>query len=215
MVLKACIFDLDGVIVDTAKYHYLAWKRLAEGLGFHFTEHDNERLKGVSRFDSLKILLSIGKIEKTEQEFEELAAIKNQWYVEYVSRLTPSEILPGTLEILDFLKKRNIPVAIGSSSRNARIILSCIGLESAFGSIVDGTRIARAKPDPEVFTKAADDLGVNYSECIVFEDAFTGIEAAKNAGMKAVGIGAPDILIQADLVIPSLDKLDYNKLFEL
>jgi beta-phosphoglucomutase len=215
MVLKACIFDLDGVIVDTAKYHYLAWKRLAESLGFIFTEQDNERLKGVSRFDSLRILLSIGKIEKTEQEFEELAAIKNQWYVEYVSRLTPSEILPGTLEILDFLKKRNIPVAIGSSSRNARIILSCIGLESAFGSIVDGTRIARAKPDPEVFTKAADDLGVNYSECIVFEDAFTGIEAAKNAGMKAVGIGALDILIQADLVIPSLDKLDYNKLFEL
>jgi len=214
-MLKACIFDLDGVIVDTAKYHYLAWKRLAKNLGFTFTEQDNERLKGVSRFDSLKILLSIGKIEKKEQEFEELAAIKNQWYVEYVSRLTPSEILPGTLEILDFLKKRNIPVAIGSSSRNARIILNCIGLENAFDSIVDGTRIAKAKPDPEVFTKAADDLGVNYSECIVFEDAFTGIEAAKNAGMKAIGIGAPDILIQADMVVPSLDKLDYNKLFEL
>jgi beta-phosphoglucomutase len=215
MLLKACIFDLDGVIVDTAKYHYLAWKRLAKGLGFDFTEHDNERLKGVSRVDSLKILLSIGHVEKTDQEIEVLASIKNQWYVEYISQLTPNEILPGTYEFLRFLKSHDIPVAIGSSSKNARLILKCIGLESAFNSIVDGNRIAKAKPDPEVFTKAAEDLGVNYSECIVFEDAFTGIEAAKNAGMKSVGIGEPDILKQADLVVPSLDKLDYNKLFEL
>ncbi len=214
-MIKACIFDLDGVIVDTAKYHYLAWKKLAKGLGFEFTEHHNERLKGVSRMDSLKILLSIGGIEKNEQEMEVLASVKNQWYVEYISQLTPAEILPGTFEILDFLNKHNILVAVGSSSRNARTILKCIGLEKAFGSIVDGIRLSKAKPDPEVFTKAADDLGVNYSECIVFEDAFTGIEAAKNAGMKAIGIGEPDVLNQADMVVPSLDKLDFNKLFKL
>jgi beta-phosphoglucomutase len=214
-MIRACIFDLDGVLVDTAKYHYLAWKRLAEGLGFNFTEHHNERLKGVSRMDSLRILLSIGGIKKSEQEMEVLASIKNQWYVEYISQLTSEDILPGTLEILDFLKKHNILVAVGSSSRNARTILKGIGLEESFMSIVDGTRIVKAKPDPEVFTKAADDMGVSYSECIVFEDAITGVQAAKNAGMKAIGIGDSDVLNHADMVVPSLEKLDFDKLFEL
>jgi beta-phosphoglucomutase len=214
MPIKACIFDLDGVIVDTAKYHYLAWKKLANGMGFDFTEHHNERLKGVGRIDSLRILLSIGGIEKDEREIELLADIKNKWYVEYISQLTPDDILPGVLEILEFLKQNNIRVAIGSSSKNARTILKCIGLESSFESIVDGTRITKAKPDPEVFAKAADDLHVKYSECIVFEDAFTGIEAAKNAGMKTIGIGDTDILNMANLVVSSLEKLDFNKILE-
>jgi len=213
-MIKACIFDLDGVIVDTAKYHYLAWKRLAKGLGFDFTERHNERLKGVARIDSLKILLSIGGIKKNEQEIELLAEVKNKWYVEYISQLTPADILPGTHEILTFLKEHNILVALGSSSKNATTIIEHIGLKSDFEAVVDGNRLTKAKPDPEVFTKAADDLKVEYKYCIVFEDAITGIEAAKRAGMKAIGIGDPFFLKQADLVVPSLDKLEFKKILE-
>jgi beta-phosphoglucomutase len=214
-MIKACIFDLDGVIVDTAKYHYLAWKRLAESLGFNYTEHDNEQLKGVGRMDSLKRLLTIGGITKKEEELEILAAQKNQWYVEYISRLTPAEILPGAIDLLDILKKQKILLAIGSSSKNATTILKCIKIDDKFDSIVDGNRITHAKPDPEVFTKAADDLHVSYSECVVFEDAITGIQAAINAGMKTIGIGEPSVLNKAGMVVPSLDKLDYHKIFEL
>jgi beta-phosphoglucomutase len=215
MSLKACIFDLDGVIVDTAKYHYYAWKRLAETLGFYFSEEENEKLKGVSRMESLKILLSVGKISKTQKEMEELAELKNKWYVEYISTITPKDILPGSLEVLDFLKNRNIKLAIGSASKNARTILKGLEIENIFNTIIDGNRVTKAKPDPEIFMTAAEDLKVNYNECIVFEDAFSGIEAAKNAGMKAVGIGEKTILIKADIVIKSLEDLNCNILFEL
>lgn len=215
MQISACIFDLDGVIVDTAKYHYLAWKRLADELGFFFSEEHNERLKGVSRMDSLEILLSVGKIKKTDAEKEYLAARKNAWYVEYISNLSPDEILPGAIELLKFLKSKNIKIALGSASKNARAILKGINLEHAFDSIVDGTRIGKAKPDPQVFTTGADDLGVKYNECIVFEDAEAGIEAAIRAGMKSVGIGNPEQLKRANLVVPSLDKLIFTQLWSL
>jgi beta-phosphoglucomutase len=215
-MIKACIFDLDGVIVDTAKYHYLAWKRLADELGFFFSEQNNERLKGVSRMDSLEILLSVGKItNKTAEEIEFLATKKNKWYVEYISHITPEEILPGALEIIGFLKLKDIKIALGSASKNAMSILKGIKLEKAFDSIVDGNRISKAKPDPQVFTTGADDLGVKYSECIVFEDAEAGIEAAIRAGMRCVGIGSPVQLGKANIVVSGLDKLDFNKLFEI
>jgi beta-phosphoglucomutase len=210
-MIKACIFDLDGVIVDTAKYHYLAWKRLAEELGFFFSEEHNERLKGVSRMDSLKILLSVGGISKSAEEMDGLADKKNKWYVEYIGKLTPADILPGSLEILNFCKKNNLGTALGSASKNARTILRGIGLEQEFEVIIDGNVITKAKPDPMVFTKAADLLGVSYRECIVFEDAFSGIEAAIAAGMKSIGIGNNEILGKADLVVPSLDKLNLDE----
>jgi beta-phosphoglucomutase len=201
---KACIFDLDGVIVDTAKYHYLAWKRLAKELGFEFTEKDNERLKGVSRMESLEILLSVGGIRIDDENVKlQLAEKKNKWYVEYINQMTKEEILPGVIEFLELLKSAGIKIAIGSASKNTITILERIGLKDFFDAIIDGTKISKAKPDPEVFLKAAEELGVRPEECCVFEDAVAGIQAAKSAGMKVIGVGDPTILKDADKVIQS------------
>jgi beta-phosphoglucomutase len=201
---KACIFDLDGVIVDTAKYHYLAWKRLAKELGFEFTEKDNERLKGVSRMESLEILLSVGGIRIDDENVKlQLAEKKNKWYVEYINQMTKDEILPGVIEFLELLKSAGIKIAIGSASKNTITILERIGLKDFFDAIIDGTKISKAKPDPEVFLKAAEELGVRPEECCVFEDAVAGIQAAKSAGMKVIGVGDPTILKDADKVIQS------------
>jgi beta-phosphoglucomutase len=201
---KACIFDLDGVIVDTAKYHYLAWKRLAKELGFEFTEKDNERLKGVSRMESLEILLSVGGIRIDDENVKlQLAEKKNKWYVEYINQMTKDEILPGVIEFLELLKSAGIKIAIGSASKNTITILERIGLKDFFDAIIDGTKISKAKPDPEVFLKAAEELGVRPEECCVFEDAVAGIQAAKSAGMKVIGVGDPMILKDADKVIQS------------
>ncbi|MGC9772854.1 beta-phosphoglucomutase [Fervidobacterium islandicum] len=201
---KACIFDLDGVIVDTAKYHYLAWKRLAKELGFEFTEKDNERLKGVSRMASLEILLSVGGIQIDDASVkEQLADKKNTWYVEYISQMTKDEILPGVEDFLKMLKENGIKIAIGSASKNTMTILNRIGIKDMFDAIIDGTKITKAKPDPEVFLKAAQELNVRPEECCVFEDAVAGIEAAKAAGMKVIGVGDPSILKGADKVIQS------------
>ncbi|QAV33224.1 beta-phosphoglucomutase [Fervidobacterium changbaicum] len=201
---KACIFDLDGVIVDTAKYHYLAWKRLAKELGFEFTEKDNERLKGVSRMASLEILLSVGGIQIDDASVkEQLADKKNTWYVEYISQMTKDEILPGVEDFLKMLKENGIKIAIGSASKNTMTILNRIGIKDIFDAIIDGTKITKAKPDPEVFLKAAQELNVRPEECCVFEDAVAGIEAAKAAGMKVIGVGDPSILKGADKVIQS------------
>lgn len=203
MKVKACLFDLDGVIVDTAKYHYLAWKRLANELGFEFTEKDNERLKGVSRVRSLEILLEIGGIEVSEGEKAKMAERKNAWYVEYISKFDKSEILDGVEDFLLELKNKGIKIALGSASKNSMIILNNLELIPLFDAIVDGNKVSKAKPDPEVFLLGAKELGVNPEECLVFEDAEAGIEAAKAAGMKAIGIGASEILLKADKVIPN------------
>jgi len=204
MRAKACIFDLDGVIVDTAKYHYLAWKRLANELGFEFTEKDNERLKGVSRMASLEILLSVGGIRiEDERVKEELATKKNNWYVEYIKQMTKDEILPGVEDFLKLLKDNGIKIAIGSASKNTMTILERIGIKDMFDAIIDGTKITKAKPDPEVFLKAAEELRVHPVNCCVFEDAIAGIEAAKTAQMKVIGVGNPSILSKADKVIES------------
>lgn len=214
-LVKACIFDLDGVIVDTAKYHYLAWKRLANELGFEFTEKDNERLKGVSRMDSLNILLSVGGIiVDDEREREALATRKNNWYVEYISQMTEEEILPGVVEFLDLVRKNGIKTAIGSASKNTMLILERIRLVDYFDAIVDGHKITKAKPDPEVFLKAAEELNVEPPLCCVFEDAIAGVQAAKRAGMKVIGVGNPQTLREADKVIQSfvgcgLDLIDF------
>lgn len=215
MDLKGCIFDLDGVIVDTAKYHYLAWKRLAKELGFEFTEKDNEALKGVSRMASLEILLKVGGINVTHEEKEELAARKNGWYVEYISRMTPDEILPGSIRLLRNLRREGILTAIGSASRNAGMILDGIKLRDLFDVVIDGNKIHSAKPDPEVFVKGAEEMNLAPSSCVVFEDAQAGIEAAIAGGMKSVGVGDPVLLARADLVIPNLRKITVKQLRNL
>lgn len=205
--IKGAIFDLDGVIVNTAKYHYLAWKRLAKELGFEFSETDNEKLKGVSRMKSLDILLKIGNIEVSEQEKFKLAEKKNTWYVEYVSNIDERELLCGAKELIILLKNAGIKIALGSASKNAPLIMRNLGIESLFDCIIDGNKVSKAKPNPEVFILAAIGMGLANSECIVFEDAEAGVEAAKRAGMKCIGIGDKTILKKADLVIDGLYKL--------
>lgn len=210
--IKACLFDLDGVIVDTAKYHYLAWKRLADELGFNFTEEDNERLKGISRMDSLEILLEIGKLTFEDKVKVELAEKKNNWYCEYIEKMTPDEILPGTKEFLELLRENKIKIALGSASKNSMTILTNVGLVNHFDDIVDGNSISKAKPNPEVFLLGAEKLDVKPEECVVFEDAKAGIEAAINAGMYSVGIGDPKVLDKANIVVSSLKEVTLEKL---
>ncbi len=213
--IKAFIFDLDGVIVDTAKYHYLAWKDLANSLGFDFTVEDNERLKGVSRVRSLEILLEIGKKDFDEQTKIEFATRKNNQYVGLISKMTPDEILPGVTDFLQSTKDAGIKIVLGSASKNAPLILEKIGLEHYFDAVIDGNKVNKAKPDPEVFLKGAMAVKVHSSQCVVFEDAVAGIEAAKNAGMIAIGVGDPQTLKSADAVISGFYGLTVNELLKL
>ena len=210
MSIQACIFDLDGVIVDTAKFHYIAWKEMATGLGFDFTEKENEWLKGVSRMRSLDILLVIGKVTKSEEEKRLLAESKNERYLEFVRRMSEEEILPGVTRFLDDLRSNGILIALGSASKNAPLILERIQLMEKFDVVVDGNSVLKAKPDPEVFLKCAELLNVEPGLCLVFEDAQAGIEAALNGGMKVIGVGSPDDLSYADHFIPGFKKLDYE-----
>ncbi len=213
--IKACLFDLDGVLVDTAIYHYQAWKRLANAMGFDFTEEQNEQLKGVSRVESLEKILTWGNITKTTAEKAELAAQKNNWYVEMITKMTPDEVLPGTLVFLTAIKEAGYKLALGSASKNSALILERTNLAHFFDEIVDGNRVTKSKPDPEVFIKGAELLNVPVKQCVVFEDAVAGIEAAKAGGMKAIGIGKKSILVRADLVVSGLDKLKIEDLERL
>lgn len=206
--MRACIFDLDGVVVDTAKYHYLAWKELAQELGFFFSEKENERLKGVSRMASLEILLEVGGIQATEEEKNRMAEKKNRRYLEYITRMTPEEVLPGVKPFLEALRKNGIKVALGSASKNAKIILQQTGITPLFDAIADGTNVSKAKPDPEVFLKAAELLGVSPQECLVFEDAVAGVEAAHRGGMRCIGVGSAETLVMADAVIPGFQQVE-------
>ncbi len=205
--MQAAIFDLDGVIVDTAKYHYLAWKRLANEMGFDFSEADNERLKGVSRARSLEILLELGGREASEAERETMAARKNGWYVEYISKMDPAELFPGAVDYINFLRSRGVKIALASASKNAPMILDRLKIAYLFEIVIDGTNVSKAKPDPEVFTRAASYLGIAFEDCVVFEDAEAGIEAARRAGMGSVGVGKPPNLKDADMVITSFQSL--------
>src|ERR1700761_233051 len=210
--IKACIFDLDGVIVDTAVYHYKAWKKLANQLGFDITEQQNEQLKGVSRVRSLELILQWGGVTKTAAEQEELASLKNSWYVDMISKMTPAEILPGAKEFLEACRAAGLKTALGSASKNSMMILEKINLTGMFDAIIDGNKVSKPKPDPEVFLKGAEELGIPPANCVVFEDAIAGVEAAIAGGMKVVGIGSPQVLTQANLVVSGLDKMTLEKL---
>ncbi|MBX2945454.1 MAG: beta-phosphoglucomutase [Cyclobacteriaceae bacterium] len=213
--MTACIFDLDGVIVDTAHYHFMAWQRLARELGIELTPHDNERLKGVGRIESLNIILEIGGISLPDDEKERLAAKKNTWFVEYIQAMKKEEIFPGAKALFDSLHAHNIKVGLASSSKNARTVLHKLEIESIFEAIVDGTMITNSKPDPEIFLKASSLLKVYPAECIVIEDAEAGVEAALRAGMRCVGIGKPQQLSKANFVVDHIQKLSYNILKNL
>jgi len=212
MALLGSIFDLDGVIVDTAKYHFLAWKRLAEELGVDFTKEENEKLKGVSRMRSLEIILEMGGVKASEEEKLELATRKNTWFVEYLNNMSPDEILPGVNDFLEQLKSKGIKIALGSASKNARRALENIKMVEKFEVIVDGTMVSKAKPDPEVFIAAVDGLGLSPDNCIVFEDAVAGVKAAHNGGMKCIGVGDPQILDEAEIVISTFENLSWDEL---
>ena len=188
-MFKGVIFDLDGVICFTDKYHYLAWKSIADELNLHFDEKLNDRLRGVSRYKSLEIILSANNLTLTEDEKLALTEKKNALYRALLANLTPNDVDKDLKNALSILKKRNILTAIGSSSRNARYIIEQIGLTDSFNAIVDGSEITNSKPDPEVFLLAAQKLGLKPSECIVLEDAEAGLEAAMRGGFKRAAVG--------------------------
>lgn len=206
------IFDLDGVLVDTAKYHYLGWKRLADRLGFSFTLEQNEALKGISRMAALELLLEMGGMGKvfSRQEKERLAAEKNEYYLEYISRLGEEELLCGVVETFEKMQRDGIKIALGSASKNARLILKRLRIEGYFDVVTDGTLVKKAKPDPEVFTLSADRLGIPYERCVVFEDSLAGLQAAKAAGMTAVGIGKRENLPVADYLCEHVGEFEWG-----
>ena len=209
-MMKGFIFDLDGVIVDTAKYHYLAWKHLADELGIPFTEEDNERFKGVSRKRCLELLLEMGGLEVSQEQFEAWLREKNDDYLSHIARMDASEILPDVHKVLDYLKERNVPMALGSASKNAKPILEKVGLSSYFKAVVDGNEVVKAKPDPQVFQLAAEHLGLPAAQCVVFEDAQAGIEAANAAGMLSIGIGQAGVLSEAYRVFRDFTEIELS-----
>jgi len=212
MMLKACLFDLDGVIVDTARYHFVAWREIAEELGFVFTEEDNEKLKGVSRIRSLEILLEIGGISLDDESKMLLAQKKNSLYLQYVLKMRPDEVLPGAREFLTDCRNNNLGIGLGSASKNATTILNLLQITHLFDAIIDGNKVTKAKPDPEVFLTGARELGALPQNCVVFEDAKAGIEAAIAANMFSVGIGDPVILEKANFVTSGLKNLSVKTL---
>ena len=214
---KGMIFDLDGVIVDTAKFHFIAWRKLANDLGFDITEEQNEQLKGVSRVHSLQKILKWGEIELSEEEFKKQTTQKNENYLSYVEKMDESEILPGVRKVIDYLSEKNIPFALGSASKNAPLILEKIGLYEEFDAIVDGNDVSKAKPSPEVFLVAAEKLGLAAEDCIVFEDSVAGIQAANNAKMISIGIGEKEVLHEANYVFPDFTAISnrvYRRIVE-
>ncbi|AFH81361.1 TPA: beta-phosphoglucomutase [Listeria monocytogenes] len=206
--LKGVVFDLDGVITDTAHYHYLAWKKTAESIGIEFDEAFNEKLKGVSRIDSLLLILKKDGRENdfTEEQIEALAADKNDFYVSLLKEITPADVLPGIKELIVDLKKQNLKCAIASVSKNARTVLSALEMEQEFDYIVDAAKITKSKPDPEIFVEACRGLGLETSEVVGIEDAQAGIEAINAAGIVSVGVGSG--LRDADMTVKNTGLLD-------
>jgi len=215
MSKKGFIFDLDGVIVDTAHFHYQAWKKTAAELGFDLTEEMNEKLKGVSRIDSLQKILDWAGISIPQDEFDKMTYEKNEDYLQHVDQMTKDDILPGVFVFLDKIRKGGYPIALGSASKNARHILERVGLLDMFDTIVDGNSVTKAKPDPEVFLNAAKDLKISPEDCIVFEDSLAGIQAANIANMVSIGIGDPNILSEADHCFRDFTEISTNFLSKL
>ena len=207
---KAVIFDLDGVITDTARYHYLAWKRLAESEGVHFDEAANEHLKGIDRMGSLDLILAGSSKTYTAGQKLALADTKNRHYQELISTMSAADLLPGAAEALAAVRAAGLKIGLASVSKNAFTVLEHLGIRDAFDDVVDAATIANSKPDPEIFLTAARHLGVAPADCLGVEDAVAGVAAIKAAGMFALGIGKPEVLTQADIVIPGLEEFKLN-----
>jgi len=214
-LIKACIFDLDGVLVDTAHYHFLAWKRLAKEFDYELTEEINEELKGVSRMKSLEIVLQHANVSLENQKKQLLADRKNGWFTEYVHNMNPNELFPGVRELFTELRKDSIKIGLASSSKNAKTIIEILGIQNEFETVVDGNMIVHSKPDPEIFLLAAKNLGIEPAACVVFEDAEAGVEAALAAGMKCVGVGNFTKLKRANRIVDSIQNFNYRDLQKL
>jgi beta-phosphoglucomutase len=206
MEIKGLIFDLDGVIVNTEHNHYIAWKRTAESLGIPFTEEDNEKLKGISRVDSLKMILEMGNKSIPSAEFEALLQSKNEFYLDSIAGIKQENMLTGVANLLDLAAQKGILLAVGSSSKNARFILKQLNLLDRFHIVVDGTMVDRPKPHPEVFLKGAAAMGFKPENCVVFEDAESGIKAAKAGGFYAIAVGNPSIATLGDIYLNDLSE---------
>ena len=213
---KAFIFDLDGVITDTAELHYLAWKKLAEELGITFDREFNEQLKGISRMDSLERILALNPSLKDmpQEEKEKLAYQKNDHYKELIKTINHEDVLPGIEELFTNLKENQIKIAIGSASKNAPMVLKQLGLTHYIDYIVDAAKVTKGKPDPETFTTAADYLNIPYEECVGLEDAAAGIQAINQAGMFSVGIGDKESLSAADYLVSDTTQLDLEEILK-
>ncbi len=212
---KGFIFDLDGVIVDTAKYHFIAWRNLANSIQIDFTELQNEQLKGVSRVKSLEKILKWGGKQISENQFTQLMQQKNDDYLSHIDKMDNQEILPDVCKVLDFLSEENQGIALGSASKNARMILKKVNLINQFEVIVDGNDVIKGKPNPEVFLNAATALDIPKKHCIVFEDSVAGIQAANAAGMISIGIGEATVLHEADYVFKDFTEMDINFIKQL
>jgi beta-phosphoglucomutase len=208
MSTKAVVFDLDGVIVSTDDYHYRAWKSMADEEGIYFDREINERLRGVSRMESLEIILEKAEKIYTDQEKNQMAERKNNLYRELLNELTPKDILPGVMKVLEELKENNIKIAIGSSSKNTPMILEKIGLNNYFDAVADGNEIRNSKPDPEVFLLAAKKLEIAPKDCLVVEDADAGVEAALGGNMKVLAVGYATSNPKADYKFKDLSLVD-------
>lgn len=206
-MISCFIFDLDGVIVNTSVHHFRAWQQIAKRLGIEFSENDNQKLKGISREDSLNTLLEIGNQKVSDIEFKKLLDLKNSIYLDLINGLDKTAILPSVTEKLNFLKYSAYKIALASSSKNAKTVLNRIGLNDYFDAVIDGNRITKPKPDPEIFLTAAKLTESNAENCAVFEDAFAGISAAKEAGMLAIGIGNKEDLYNADYVFEDFGQI--------
>lgn len=215
MNTKTFIFDLDGVIVDTAKYHFLAWQRLANQLGIDFTHEHNEQLKGVSRVRSLDLILELGNKEASQEDKNKWLVQKNEEYLTYIDTVDASEILPGVLHVLKFLKHNKQNIVLGSASKNARPILEKTGIINYFDAIVDGNDVSNAKPDPEVFLQGAKKMNTKAADCIVFEDSVAGVQAANIAKMTSIGIGEKEVLHEAVFCFNNFTSIENDFILQL
>ena len=215
-MIKAVLFDLDGVLVSTDEYHYRSWKKLSAEEGFDFFDHEfNHKFRGVARMECIEIITKASGKNYSSEQKQELADRKNRYFAESLSSVTTEVLLPGTLSVLNELRKRGIKIAVASNSRNAVTIIKQVKIEHLLDAIIDGHQIENSKPDPEVFLLAAKKVGIPPAQCLVVEDAVAGIESARRAGMKALGIGTKDRLPNADIVIPDLSAISVDELLKL
>ncbi|AWM13117.1 beta-phosphoglucomutase [Flavobacterium sp. NRK F10] len=215
MKQKTFIFDLDGVIVDTAKYHFIAWQNLAQSIGIQFTHEDNEQLKGVSRVRSLELILEWGNVQANQEQKELWLVQKNEEYLAFIEKMNETEVLKGVVNVLEFLKQNHQNIVLGSASKNAKPILEKTNLLHYFDAIVDGNDVTNAKPDPEVFLQGAKKVNAVATDCIVFEDSVAGIQAANVAQMTSIGIGEVNVLNEAQFCFQNFTQISEDFLKEL